>query len=378
MTVHRGEAGALYVHVPFCARRCTYCDFDFEVGRTPALAAYLDALARELEARHDELPDRMRTIYLGGGTPSLVGAIGLDALATLLAPWTNGVEELTVELNPEHVDDALIAALVRLGATRVSLGVQSFEPDALRQLGRAHDPIAGERAVRACIDAGFATSLDLIVGWPGQGTEALARDLDRTLAAGVEHVSIYALTIEPDTVWPKLVRRGLRVVPDADAQADALVQCHDRLVGMGLEHYEIASYAKPGRRARHNATYWAWRDYVGVGPSAASASYAASGAVVRRTNPRGTASWQSGAAPEIEHLDARAAAAEGLWLALRTSDGVDLDAFLARFSEVDEAWVHARADRTLRRGDLVWQGRRLVVAQGRWLVLDAIAADLLG
>lgn len=370
--------GALYVHVPFCARRCTYCDFDFEVGRVPALGGYLDALARELDARRDELPDRMRTIYLGGGTPSLVGRAGLDAIAGLLAPWSHDVEELTVELNPEHVDEELLAALVRLGTTRVSLGVQSFEADALRQLGRAHDPIAGERAVRACIDAGFATSLDLIVGWPGQSEAATARDLDRALAVGVEHVSIYALTIEQDTVWPKLVRRGLRVLPDADAQADALVQCHDRLVLAGFDHYEIASYAKPGRRAQHNGTYWAWRDYVGVGPSAASATYAASGAVVRRTNPRGLASWQSGAPPEIERLDPRAAAAEGLWLALRTSDGVDLDAFLARFAGVDEAWVCARADRRVRSGDLVWHGRRLVVEQGRWLVLDAIAADVLG
>ena len=211
----------------------------------------------------------------------------------------------------------------------------------------------------------------------GAGTAALDRDLDRTLASGVAHVSIYALTIESNTVWPKLVRRGLRVLPDADAQADALEHCHERLVREGFEHYEIASYAKPGHRARHNAIYWAWQDYVGVGPSAASARYAADGAVVRRTNPRGLESWRSGALPEVERLDATAAAAEGLWLALRTMDGVDLDRFLARFTAVDESWVRARTDGRVRTGDLVWQGRRLVVALGRWLVLDAIAADVL-
>jgi oxygen-independent coproporphyrinogen-3 oxidase len=368
---------ALYVHVPFCTRRCTYCDFDFEVGRTPATATYVDALARELETRADELPATLRTIYLGGGTPSIVGPAGLDAIARLLQRWTGAVQELTVELNPEHVDADLVAALRRLGTTRVSLGVQSFEPDALRQLGRAHDAEAAHRAVTTCIAAGFATSIDLIVGWPGQTAAMLDRDLDRLLLLGVEHVSIYALTIEANTAWPKLVRRGLRVLPDGDAQADALVQCEARLVAAGLEHYEIASYARPGRRAQHNGTYWAWRDYVGVGPSAASASYAKDGSVTRRTNPRGLAAWACGAAAETERLDPIAAAAEGLWLALRTSDGVDLDAFVARFTEVDEAWVRARTRRRVATGDLLWRDRRVVVAPGRWLVLDAIAADVL-
>ena len=370
---------ALYVHVPFCARRCTYCDFDFEIGGRPRTQAFVAGLAREVSRRAPELAGRVRTIYFGGGTPSLVGVGGLEAIAQVLAPWIDGdpLDEFTVELNPEHVDEALLAALRRIGVDRVSLGVQSFEAPALRQLGRAHDPKRAHEAVAACLAAGFRTSVDLIVGWPGQDTAALDRDLDRVLGLGVAHLSVYALTIEPGTSWPKLVRRGLRVLPDDDAQAGALEQTHARLVGEGLEHYEVASYARVGERAQHNGVYWSWRDYVGIGPSAASAAYDGRGGVVRRTNPRGLDAWLTDAPPEIEQLDPTAAAAEGLWLALRTADGVEIDAFLRRFAAVDEAWLRARVDRRVRSGDLQWHQRRLCTAPGRWMVLDAIATDVL-
>jgi oxygen-independent coproporphyrinogen-3 oxidase len=371
---------ALYVHVPFCARRCTYCDFDFVVGRRPNVEAWLAGLAAELDARGDELAAPLRTIYFGGGTPSLLGPLGLVAAHALLIPWIgrDGPAEFTVELNPEHVDDALLAALAAIGADRVSLGVQSFEAAALRQLGRAHDPARALAAARACLAAGLSTSVDLIVGWPGQDTAALDRDLDRVLELGVPHVSVYALTIESGTSWPKLVRRGLRVLPDDEGQAEALERTHARLVTAGFDHYEIASYARPGHAALHNGVYWSWRDYVGVGPSAASARYAEAGAVTRRTNPRGLDAWLAGAPPEFEALGAVEAAAEGLWLALRTGTGVDLPAFLARFPAVDAAWVRGRAARRVARGDLRWTGDRLATAPGRWMVLDGIAAELLG
>lgn len=387
MTPPGGPRGArsLYVHVPFCARRCTYCDFDFEVGRRPRTDHYLAGLGRELAVRGDELAAPLRTVYVGGGTPSLLGPAGLRSLGGLLAPWLarDRVEEFTVELNPEHVDDALLDALVAIGVDRVSLGVQSFEPAALRQLGRGHDPPAAERAVRACLARGLVSSVDLIVGWPGQDLAALERDLLRVVGLGVEHVSIYALTIEAGTSWPKLVRRGLRVLPDDDAQAQALERTDAWLVEAGFEHYEIASYARGGRRAVHNGVYWSWGDYVGIGPSAASAVHAADGAVTRRTNPRGLDAWWGAAVAEVERLDPIAAAAEGLWLALRTAAGIDLDAFLARFTAVDAAWVERRVAARVASGDLEWRrgpapgDRRLRTTAGRWLLLDGIAADLL-
>lgn len=377
-----GEASprtlGLYVHVPFCVRRCTYCDFDFVVGRKPDTAGYLAALTSELSQRQGELSGDVTTLYLGGGTPSAIGADGLRGLFAVLAPYLgSALQEVTVELNPEHVDDALIAALRECGVDRVSLGVQTFDDGALAQLGRAHTPADAERAHALCLDAGLRTSIDLIVGWPGQSGTQLDRDLARTIALGAGHVSIYALTIESGTTWPKLVRRGLRVMPDDDEQGDLLARTHDELAAAGYEHYEIASHARAGQRAIHNGAYWSWRDYVGVGPSAASASYREDGSVVRRTNARGFAAWAGAGAPHDEVLDGRRAAAEGLWLALRTFDGLDLDAFLRRFGQVDAPWIERRTAARIASGDLVLAGRQLRVADGRWLVFDGIAADLL-
>ena len=357
----------LYVHVPFCARRCPYCDFDITVGRTPAIDAYLAGLAVEIDERRAELEAlRATTLYLGGGTPSLLGAHGIAALARRLAPFIDRLEEATVELNPEDVDDALVGALVEHGFDRVSLGVQTFTDTGLVQLGRMHDAARAHAALARCGAAGLRTSLDLIVGWPGERDEDLAADLDAVIAAGVEHVSIYALTIEAGTPWPKLVRRGLRVLPDDDRQAELLVACESRLVRAGFEHYEIASYARPNARARHNVGYWTWRDYVGLGPSAASAHHGGDGSVVRTNNPRGLRPWIDRAPASIETLTGEAAAAEGLWLGLRVLTGLDVDAFLRRFVQVDRAWLERRVARPLARGDLQWDddGRRVRVAGG--------------
>ncbi len=370
---------ALYIHVPFCTRRCPYCDFDFEVGRAPDVEGYLQSLEAELEAR---APKGLRpsTLYVGGGTPSLLGSEGLARLMALLRTRIDldHLEELTVELNPEHTSAELVQTLRALAVDRVSLGIQSFDATALAQLGRAHDPETAARATALCVLAGLRTSLDLIVGWPGQSDASLHDDLTRTIDSGVEHVSIYALTIEAGTPWPKLVRRGLRQLPDDDRQADALVQTEQTLAAAGFTHYEIASYAKPGAIARHNTAYWRWRSYLGLGPSAASASYEDSGAVHRRTNPRGLGPWRAGAPSDDERLAPQDAAREGLWLGLRMLQGFDAGEYLRRFTAVDRAWLHARVDPAVARGDLQWTpDGRLRIAPERWLAADGICARLL-
>ncbi len=368
----------LYVHVPFCARHCPYCDFDFVVGRRPDWRSFVDGLQRELDARADRLPTTPpRTVYLGGGTPSLVGREGLAAVVGRVraaTPW-RALDEFTVELNPEHVDDALVDGLRSLGVDRVSLGVQSFEPGALAQLGRVHDAAAARHAVAAAIAADLHVSIDLIVGYPGQSADALARDLETTVALGVGHVSIYALDIPAAVPWTKLVRRGLRVLPDDDAQADALLACETALVGAGLRHYEVASYARPGQHAQHNASYWRAIDYVGLGPSAASARYDRDGAVHRRTNARTLAAWSSGAPPSCESLSPAATAREALWLGLRRLDGFDEAAWRLRWPEA--AACDRAIELALARGDLVRDDGGLRVAAARWLQHDRIAVDLL-
>jgi oxygen-independent coproporphyrinogen-3 oxidase len=380
----QGERAGLYVHVPFCARACPYCDFDFEVGRDPGrIDAWLEGLERERVGRaaQDQRVE-FDTVYVGGGTPSVLSPAQLRRLSTWLRerlgvdPAT--LREFSVELNPEHVSPELLDALAELGVDRVSLGVQSLVPEGLRALGRVHEAAQARACVLACVGRGLRTSADLIVGWPGHTEAALRGELDELLDAGVEHLSIYALTIEPDTPWPKLVRRGLRVLPDEDEQAERLLAAEQHLSARGLLHYEVASYARPGAEALHNGKYWRFIDVVGFGPSAASVRHEA-GVVERRVNVRGLAAWLGDpASPERERLDGERAAAEGLWLGLRQLGGLDVARYLERFA-VDLPWLHARIARQLELGNLELRdgGAVLAVAPGRWLWHDSIAVGLL-
>lgn len=373
----------LYIHVPFCARACPYCDFDFVVGRRPAVGDWLDALEVEWGARPLHPGQPVHTVYVGGGTPSLIGPEGLRRLWAWIESRfdTSACVERTVELNPEHVDDALLDALVDVGVERVSLGVQSLGSDALIQLGRVHRGEGARLALRAAVERGLRVSADLIVGWPGQDASRLHADLEGIVAAGVEHVSIYALTVEPGTPWDALERKGRRRRPDPDAQADRLHEAARWLGAAGFEHYEVASYGRAGVRARHNLGYWTGRDYLGFGPSAASAIHGTDGAVWRRTNARGLSRWSEapGRGGSEERLSPLEAAAEALWLGLRVLDGFSADRFLRRFSGVvDEAWLRARLSRSVSRGNVEWTSDGIVrVVPDRWLWHDEIGADLL-
>jgi len=371
----------LYVHVPFCARACPYCDFDFEVGRSPSTKLYLAGLEAELRGRPEIRDREYRTLYLGGGTPSLLGADGLgELLAWITRSFPGaGVDERTVELNPEHVTEGLLDTLIAGGVDRISLGIQTLDPQALAQLGRVHTARIALEAVTAALGRGLRVTADLIVGWPGQTQDSLRADIAGLLGAGVGHVSIYALTIEDSTPWVKLVRRGLRVLPDGDVQGDMLELSEQALLAAGLEHYEIASYAKPGQEARHNLLYWTWEDYVGLGPSAASATFTADG-VVRRSNPRGLAAWGSGGDPQIDALGPEEAAQEGLWIGLRLLRGIEVDTFLRAFPGVDRRWIERRVELPLRRGNVEWtgEGRVLRVHPRRWLWHDTVGEAILG
>ncbi|MGH1343233.1 MAG: radical SAM family heme chaperone HemW [Nannocystales bacterium] len=371
------DAFGLYVHVPFCARACPYCDFDFRVDARPDGGALLAALERETQSRDDaRLGEAPYSIYVGGGTPSVLSAEHLGALLGWVSnTWSaEDCVEWTVEFNPEHVDAARLESLQRAGVGRISLGVQSFDPVGLRQLGRAHDPDQACEAIEAAQRRGLAVSVDLIVGWPGQSMDGLRGELQRVLSLGAEHVSVYALTIEPGTPWERLAERGVRRLPQLDDAADALECCATVLGNAGFTHYEVASYARGGVFAVHNSGYWLGRDYVGVGPSAASAQHRHDG-VARRSNARG-GDWWAGEPASIEQLESENAAREALWLSLRLLEGVEIDAFLRRVHR-DRAWLEARTARARARGNVTLEGTRMRVAPGRWMHHDDIAADVL-
>ncbi len=276
---------SLYVHVPFCSQRCVYCDYAFTTtGRGPAKAAqgrYVRALGIEAEAvgravRRGGRPLPLETLYVGGGTPSLL-ALG-DMAAVLDAAHrhfdTAGLCETTVEVNPEDVAGADGLAYLRglraLGVDRVSVGVQSFYPDDLAWMNRAHSADDAASAVENAAATFDRFSVDLIFGLPEQPAEVWAANLERALRLGAPHVSAYTLTVEERTPLARRVRDGLVIPEGDDALTERYLFTHRYLTERGFEHYEVSSFARPGQRSRHNDGYWTHRDVVGLGPSAHS------------------------------------------------------------------------------------------------------------
>ncbi len=260
----------LYVHLPFCASRCGYCDFVTWEGRDLEQPAYLDALAREAGRRHSQAA-RVETVFLGGGTPTRLGVIGLSRVFSEVVARFPVVPdaEITVEANPESATSEVLSRLRELGANRLSLGIQSFVDSELAAMGRAHDACEAEAAWHRAMAAGFErVSLDLIYGLPGQTRESFARTLERALALAPRHVSLYALTLEAGAEWNR--RRPLAPdwEPDPDLQADLYEDAEARLGAEGLRPYEISNFAAPGHESRHNLKYWKGEPVLGLGVGA--------------------------------------------------------------------------------------------------------------
>ncbi len=310
----------LYVHLPFCAHRCGYCDFVTLVGRRGEHGAYVDALLRELALERDVLADRVETIFMGGGTPTYTDA---SELARLLAALPEAAD-VTVEANPESVTPALARLLRRGGATRVSLGVQSFRPHLLAVLERQAGPDAVRRAFAVLREAGFDNvSLDLLYGIPGQAPSDLDEDLAEALALAPEHLSCYELESKPGTRFAHA--HGEELARQAEAMEGYFLRVVETLTAAGYRWYETANFSRPGREARHNLAYWLGRDYLGLGIGAVSTV-----AGVRwRNRPqlaRYVAPLAAGRRPEreTEVLDAATRRRERLMLGLRLDRPVPL------------------------------------------------------
>lgn len=267
----------LYVHVPFCARRCSYCDFAIAVRRDTPVEEFVAAVGREWALRREHPSVRrdpeLTTVYFGGGTPSRLPPA---AIGELLARFGEGARldtgaEVTLEANPDDVTPERAEGWARAGVTRVSLGVQSHDPAVLAWMHRTHEAGQVAPAVAALHAAGIRdVSVDLIFALPPALRRDWLRDLDLTLALEPTHVSLYGLTVEPQTTLARWAARG-EVVPVADDRyAEEYLEAHDVLVNAGFDHYEVSSAGRPGFRARHNSAYWRGAEYVGVGPSAHS------------------------------------------------------------------------------------------------------------
>ena len=325
----RAPGAGLYLHVPFCARVCPYCDFAVRTGGPELHRRFVDHLLCEIELYRD-VPLSFDTVYFGGGTPSaldpLLLARVLEALERRLA--IDPDRRLFVEANPEDVTPAWIAAIAGLGVGTLSLGVQSLDAAALCFLGREHGPEDGRRAVELARAAGLATvSLDLIYGLPGQDAAGLSREIERVLDLAPDHVSAYQLTVHRGTRFGQLARRGRLVELPLDRQGELFRLVHRRFAEAGYEGYEVSQFARaPEHRSRHNVKYWGHVPYLGLGPSAHSFHDGR-----RWWNERRTSAWQARVAAGerpvagTETLAPSALALEALMVGLRTAAGCDLE-----------------------------------------------------
>jgi oxygen-independent coproporphyrinogen-3 oxidase len=393
---------ALYVHIPFCQAKCPYCDFNSYAGLDGLMAPYVDALITEMALWREPTRDaRLSTVFFGGGTPSFLPLAETERIVAALrrsfrlAPGT----ETTVEANPGSADSARLAGLRRLGFNRLSLGVQSFQNDELRLLGRVHTAAEAREAYGAARRAGFENvNLDLIYGLPGQPLEAWQRTLAEAIALRPEHLSLYALTLEEGTPLAADIARGRLPAPDPDLAADMYLWAGDALAAAGYQQYEISNWALPGHRCRHNLVYWRNQPYLGLGAGAHSCLGGFRFATVR--DPRQyvglvTATSASQPAPpepesaertdgfrpflaSLRHLetveevtDARAMAETAI-LGLRLVEGLSLAAFRRRFG-VDLLSVYGPAVAELTALGLLERadGRLRLTPRGRLLGNEA-------
>lgn len=385
----------VYVHVPFCRVKCPYCSFNVYVKRHEVRAAYVDALVSEVRLHADALaqapflsraPDGralVSSIYLGGGTPTLLDPSDLARIVEAVRTSFSVVPdaELTVESEPGTTTTDVFAALAELGANRLTIGVQSFQPALLERLGRPHSADEARRAVADARAAGVSNlDLDLIFGAPEQTLSDWRADLDAALALGPEHLSLYNLTIEPGTPFHTAHGKGLLPLPDEDVQADMLRAAIHACAAAGLDHYELSNFARAGRRSRHNQGYWQGRPYLGVG--AGAHGFLPSPPHGRRWwNLRSPAHYveavRSGRLPvdASEDLDAHQALLEALFLGLRQRDGLDVAALGRRFGGGIADGV--RAASALPVPDLVtWDGDRLRLTNNGVIIADSVIEAL--
>lgn len=391
---------ALYLHIPFCKSKCAYCDFDSRAmgegcALDEAVATYCDALAVQIDA-HGRAGDlaEVQTVYIGGGTPSLLG-VRLVELVRRVLGYCDPVE-FTCEANPESFTAELARSLRAAGVTRVSLGVQSLQADELRVIGRIHSVEQALEAVALAKGAGFSTSCDLMCGLPGQTLDAWRDTLKRVLLADPDHVSVYPLQLEEGTPLERLEAAGKIEVPDEDFQAQCMDIAAELLHAHSYERYEVASYAKPGHRCQHNIAYWTGVPYLGIGRSAASMCAAtgdvslllentfdgtpdsesdgtSDGAAGRSSANSSTARIRftqlDDAGEEFDHefLTPREAMAEDLMLACRMTDGIGPELLARAIRVVPANELSAACDRAVERKLAAWDNGTLKPTHLGWL-----------
>lgn len=364
----------LYVHIPFCARKCAYCDFYSVPDRLDLIDAYVDAVLLEAGAYAGL---SFHTLYLGGGTPSLLGARALRKLVTRLghAFDMSDLVEATIEVNPESASARLLEVAREVGIDRVSIGVQSLSDRELKRVGRSHTAAQAIRAIVRARRTGFSSiSADVIVGLPGQEWGTLCATLETLTSLGIDHISLYCLSLEDGT---PLALNPPDDLPSDDVQAELFEQAREFLEDGGFSHYEISNFALPGCECQHNVNYWRGGEYLGLGAAASSHLHG------RRFNNNadleGYIRDPTSLAEEAEELDARRKAAEEAMLRLRLlSEGVVGKELARRFEPTNTADLVGRLHEMVGEGLLTFDGSAYRLARSKVLISNPIFARVLG
>ena len=374
-------ARALYIHWPFCLKKCPYCDFNSHVRDGVDVAAWQAALLADMRFEAELAGgERLESIFFGGGTPSLmppalVGSLLVEAERL----WGFAPDiEITLEANPSSVEAAKFADLASAGVGRVSLGLQALDDAALRFLGRLHGVDEGLAALAIAQEHFRRVSFDLIYARPGQSVAEWREELARALAFETGHLSLYQLTIEPGTRFATDVRRGVFDPLDDDPAADLFALTREMTEAAGIPAYEISNHARPGEQSRHNLTYWRYQDYCGIGPGAHGRRNGV--ATVRHKKPENyLAAFEKAdnGISERRDLDQREQAAEALLMGLRLGEGVDLGVMSRRFGLPAEQMIDADRLRLLADLSLAWRtGDKIGVTPAGMPLLDALLGEL--
>ena len=370
----------LYLHIPFCKQKCSYCNFHFSTS-LKLKEEMLVAIKKEIFLRKDELQNKnIPSLYFGGGTPSILSVDEIQALIDEVLKYfsfENNIE-ITLEANPDDLDKEFLKGLSKTEVNRLSIGTQSFFEEDLKLMNRAHDASQAEDSIKRAQDFGFENvSIDLIYGSPTSDFEIWKKNLEKTISLQVPHVSSYALTVEQNTALSNWVQKNKVASPKESEQNKAFYYMSEFLKENGFQHYEISNFAKEGFHSKHNSAYWKYKEYLGIGPSAHSYN----GQEKRSWNVANNVAYckklhENQLPQEIEILTPSEQHNEMLMIGLRTIWGVDLEKMKSQFSEEIIEQSQKNIQQKIDEGFLIIENEHLKIPEKHWFLADGIAADL--
>ncbi|ASW74740.1 coproporphyrinogen III oxidase [Chryseobacterium piperi] len=370
----------IYIHIPFCKQKCSYCNFHFSTS-LQSKDEMLSAMKKEIFLRKDELQNKtLQSLYFGGGTPSILSGDEINSLVDEVLKYFSFEKdiEITLEANPDDLDKDFLKDLSKSPVNRLSIGTQSFFDEDLKLMNRAHNASEAEGSIKRAQDFGFENlSIDLIYGSPTSNLEIWKENLNKTIALEVPHISSYALTVEPKTALNDWILKGKVANPKEEEQNKEFYYLSDFLKDHGFDHYEVSNFAKPGFYSRHNSSYWKYKEYLGIGPSAHSYN----GYDVRSWNVANNQQYikklnSNLLAKESEILSQEDQFNEMMMIGLRTMWGVDLGSLNSKFPEEFLQKSQNEIQQKISEGILIVENNHLKIPEKHWFMADGIASDL--